>query len=221
MKKNIFITGGTGYMGSRLIPLLAERGHRVTALIRKGSEDKLPAGATKALGDPLRRDSYTKFVRGADTFIHLIGAPHPSPAKSRQFREIDYVSVQVAAKAACEAEVKHFIYLSVAQPAPIMREYVAVRAECETVLHASGLPVTFLRPWYVLGPGHRWPYMVLPLYWVAACLPGMRNGSRRLGLVTLSQMLKTLLWTVENPPEDVQILEVPQIRKTPKLPPST
>ncbi len=49
----IFITGGTGYMGSRLIPLLAQRGHSVTALAPEGSENRLPAAAQKVSGDAL------------------------------------------------------------------------------------------------------------------------------------------------------------------------
>ena len=42
--KEIFITGGTGYMGSRLIPLLLARGYSVNALVRKGSENKPSSG---------------------------------------------------------------------------------------------------------------------------------------------------------------------------------
>ena len=99
----VFVTGGTGYMGSRLIPLLVQRGHEVKALVRKGSETKLPAGTTPVVADPLRMDSYTEQVRGSDTFVHLIGVPHPSPAKAKQFRAIDLVSAQVAVKAARDA----------------------------------------------------------------------------------------------------------------------
>ena len=129
MKRKIFITGGTGYLGSRLIPMLAQRGHDVRALTRKNSTGKLPEGATVCFGDALEMNSYTEQVRGTDTFIHLIGVAHPNPAKAKQFREIDLVSAQVAVAAARDAGVKHFIYLSVAQPAPIMHEYLAVRAE--------------------------------------------------------------------------------------------
>ena len=96
----VFVTGGTGYIGSRLIPLLVQRGHDIKALARKGSEERLPAGTTPAIADPLRMDAYTEQVRGSDTFVHLIGVPHPSPAKAKQFREIDLVSAQVAVKAA-------------------------------------------------------------------------------------------------------------------------
>ena len=55
MKKSrcVFIAGGTGYMGQKLIPRLLERGHAVRALVRPGSERKLPAGSGPVLGDAL------------------------------------------------------------------------------------------------------------------------------------------------------------------------
>jgi nucleoside-diphosphate-sugar epimerase len=210
---SIFITGGTGYIGSRLLPLLANRGHRITAVVRPDSENKIPAGVSSVCADPLRDDSYTESIRGCDTFIHLIGVPHPSPAKAAQFRTIDLPSVQIAARAARDAGIAHFIYLSVAQPAPIMEAFIAVRAEGEALIRASGMKATFVRPWYVLGPGHWWPCAFLPFYWVAELLPATRAGARRLGLISISQMLKALVWAVENPPDSVQILDVPKIRE--------
>lgn len=213
MARQVFITGGTGYMGSHLVPLLAQRGHSSKALVRPGSENRLPAGAQKISADPLRIDSYTSDIPPADTFVHLIGVAHPGPAKVKQFREIDFVSAQVALKAAREAGVRHFVYLSVAQPAPMMKEYIAVRAECEAAIRASGMAATFVRPWYVLGPGHRWPYLLLPLYRVCEWLPATRQSAVRLGLVTLPQMLRALVWAVENPPTGEQILDVPRIRE--------
>jgi uncharacterized protein YbjT (DUF2867 family) len=209
----VFVTGGTGYMGSRLFPLLVLRGHEVKALVRKGSETKLPAGATPVVADPLRMDSYTEQVRGADTFVHLIGVAHPSPAKAKEFKEVDLVSVQVAVKAARDAGIRHFIYLSVAQPAKMMQAFIAVRSEGERIIRESRMPATFVRPWYVLGPGHRWAYVLLPFYWVCERLPATRESARRLGLVTISQMLDTLVWAVENPTGGVRILDVPKIRE--------
>ena len=209
----VFVTGGTGYMGSRLFPLLVLRGHEVKALVRKGSETKLPAGTTPVLADPLRMDSYTEHVRGADTFVHLIGVAHPSPAKAKEFQEIDLVSAQVAVKAARDAGIAHFIYLSVAQPAKMMQAFIAVRSEGERMICESGMSATFVRPWYVLGPGHRWAYVLLPFYWVCERLPATRESARRLGLVTITQMLDTLIWAVENPADGVRILDVPRIRE--------
>jgi nucleoside-diphosphate-sugar epimerase len=210
---SICVTGGTGYIGCRLIPLLTKQGHAVNAVVRAGSENKLPDKVSSIIADPLKENSYTDSIRGCDTFIHLIGVPHPSPAKAAQFRAIDLPSVKVAVKAAVDAGVRHFIYLSVAQPAPMMQAFIAVRAEGETLIRASGMNATFVRPWYVLGPGHRWAYALLPFYKIAELLPTTREAARRLGLINISQMLNGLVWAVENVPDDVRVLDVPKIRE--------
>src|SRR6184192_4055895 len=137
MRHSVFVTGGTGFMGQRLVPLLVKRGHQVRALVRKGSEPKLSSGAVAVIADALKMDSYTDDVRGADTFVHLIGVPHPSPAKAKQFHDVDLVSIKVAINAARETGVGHFIYLSVAQPAPVMKEFIAVRSAGEAMIRES------------------------------------------------------------------------------------
>jgi uncharacterized protein YbjT (DUF2867 family) len=219
MAHSVFVTGGTGYMGSRLIPLLANRGHQLKALVRAGSERNLTGGATEIIGDALQMDSYTAQVRGADTFIHLIGVRHPSPAKAGQFHDVDLVSIKVAIKAAKDVGVPHFIYLSVARPAPVMKEFIAVRSAGEKMIRESGIPATFVRPWYVLGPGHLWPYAILPVYWILEKLPSTKQSAERLGLVTIDQMLSALIWAVENPPSGVQIVDVPRIRELSRISP--
>jgi uncharacterized protein YbjT (DUF2867 family) len=51
--RRVFITGGTGYLGRALAARLLERGHEVRALVRRGSESKLPRGCEAVTGDPL------------------------------------------------------------------------------------------------------------------------------------------------------------------------
>jgi uncharacterized protein YbjT (DUF2867 family) len=211
-RRNVFIAGGTGYMGQRLIPRLLQRGHEVRALVRPGSEEKLPDGCTAVIGNALDASSYAECVSPADTFVQLVGVAHPSPAKSAEFRRIDLPAGLEAISAAKSAGVRHFVYVSVAHPAPMMKAYIAVRVECESALESTGLNATILRPWYVLGPGHRWPYVLLPIYKVAERVPQTRGGAQRLGLVTLEQMLSALTFAVENPVQGRRILEVPEIR---------
>ena len=208
----VFITGGTGYIGSRLIPELSRRGHKIRALVRSGSENNLPAGAEGLIGDALRPETFAAAIRPSDTFVHLIGVPHPSPAKAAQFREIDLVSIQAAVTAAANAGIQHFVYLSVAQPAPVMKVFQEVRQQGEELIRRSGMNATFVRPWYVLGPGHRWPLPLVPMFWLAERVPAFQESARRLGFVTIDQMINVLVWTIENPPAGVRILEVPEIR---------
>jgi uncharacterized protein YbjT (DUF2867 family) len=211
-RQSIFVTGGSGYIGSRLIPLLARRNHSIRALVRKGSERKLPADCMPVEGNALDRSTFVHHIDPAGTFIQLVGVSHPSPSKGEQFRAIDLVSARESVAAAVEAGVTHFIYLSVAHPAPMMKDYIAVRSEGEFLLKASKLKGTILRPWYVLGPGHRWPYLLAPFYWIFERLPPTRASAQRLGLVSVQQMLKALIHAVENPPSGIRIIEVPEIR---------
>jgi nucleoside-diphosphate-sugar epimerase len=211
--REVFLTGATGFMGSRLAAELLRRGHRVRALARPGSEARVPAGCEVVHGDALRYETYAVRVAPADTFVHLIGVAHPNPRKATEFRDIDLKSCQEAVRAATEAGVCHLVYLSVARPAPVMREYQAVRAEGERLIRESGMAATFVRPWYVLGPGRRWPRLLVPMYALVRLVPATRDGAQRLGLVTVEQMTQTLAWAVENPPEEIRILEPPQIRR--------
>ena len=167
------------------------------ALARGGSEGKLPNGIEAVLGDALDAMSFRDRIAPADTFIHLVGTPHPAPWKGRQFREVDLVSIRAAVDAAVHAGVNHFVYLSVAHPAPIMRDYIAVRAEGEALVRASGMKATIVRPWYVLGPGHYWPFALAPVYGVLERLKPTRAMATRLGLVTLDEMVRTLVHAVE------------------------
>ncbi len=210
--RKVFVTGGTGYLGRRIIPKLIERGHQVNALLRRGSERNLPSNCRAILGDALDKTSFSGKIAPSDTFVQLVGVPHPSPAKAKQFREIDLVSVRESVAAALENRIDHFVYVSVAQPAPVMKAFIAVRAEGEALICAGGLRATILRPWYILGPGHRWPYLILPFYWIFERWPRTHATAQRLAFVTIQQVVNTLVQAVEKPPEGIRILEVPQIR---------
>jgi uncharacterized protein YbjT (DUF2867 family) len=209
---SVFIAGGTGYIGIPLIHTLIQRGHSVRALVHPGSEKKLPPACEAVAGNALDPASYRSKISPSHTFVQLVGVAHPSPSKAAEFQAIDRISALGAVSAAKQAGVQHFVYLSVAQPAPVMKSYIAVRAECESALRESGMNVTIVRPWYVLGPGHRWPYLLLPMYWLCERIPSTRDGARRLGLVTINQMTRALVSAVENPSVGARFLEVPQIR---------
>jgi uncharacterized protein YbjT (DUF2867 family) len=158
----VFLSGRTGYIGSELSNRLTARGHHVRVLARPGSESKVPAGATMIPGDALPASTFAPILRPGDTLVHLTGIAHPAPWKGQQFREIDFVSLRASAEAAQSAGIGHFVYVSVAHPAPVMQSYIRVRQECEEILAATGLPRTILRPWCIRGPGHRWPIVLRP-----------------------------------------------------------
>jgi uncharacterized protein YbjT (DUF2867 family) len=215
-KRKVAVTGATGYLGRQVTLRLIERGHEVHAIVRAGSEQRVPRGVAVTTADVFSHEQLATALRGSDTVVHLIGIPRPSPLKAAQFLRVDLASVRACARAAADAGVEHFVYVSVAQPAPVMRAYVNVRMEAERIVTATGLTRTFVRPWYVLGPGHRWPVALLPFYALARILPATREAAQRLGLVSLPQMICALVNAVEQPPHggEQRIVGVPDIRRS-------
>jgi len=212
-KHFVFVTGGTGFIGRKLIATLLARGHRIRALVRAGSERKLPPSCEIVVGDASSAASIKPQIGAADTFVQLVGVTHPNPSKGEQFRAVDLAAGCAGVEAAASGGVGHFVYLSVAQPAPVMRAYIAVRAEVEQRIRTSRINATILRPWYVLGPGRRWPLLIKPFYALMELIPSTRESARRLGLLTDFQMNAALVSAIEHPPHGVRVLEVPEIRE--------
>jgi len=221
MRRHVFVTGGTGYIGLALLDGLVGRGHTVRALVRTASARRLLPGVGPVFGDALDAETYADEVPPADTLVQLVGTPHPGPAKGEEFALVDLPSGLAAVNAAVQANVRHLVYVSVAHPAPVMQTYIAARTAVESRIReacaTSWLAATVLRPWYVLGPGHRWPYLLTPLYALGRALPTTRAGARRLGLVTHAQMVAALVEAVENPPDasssEPRVWEVPRIAR--------
>jgi uncharacterized protein YbjT (DUF2867 family) len=212
--KPVFVTGGTGYVGRPLIEALLARGHTVHALARPASAATLPSGVRTVIGNALEEGTFAAAIPPQATFVHLVGTRHPNPLRTEEFRRVDLASIHAAVAAARQAAVDHFVYISVAHPAPVMHAYIAVRQEGEALIRSSGIRATILRPWYILGPGHRWPIALLPVYALLRSIPETRAGAERLGLITRGGMIATLVNAIEAPPADrVRILAVPDIRR--------
>jgi nucleoside-diphosphate-sugar epimerase len=141
----IFVTGATGYMGSRLIRRLVQRGDRVRALVRR----RVELACEIVHGDPLDASTYAESVHGCDAFVHLVGVPHPAPWKEPQFRAVDLRSVREAVRAATAVGVKHFVYVSVAPGADdegVHPRARGVRGRDRRVRPERDHPATLVRP---------------------------------------------------------------------------
>ncbi len=211
---NVLVTGGTGYIGRHLIPLLLNRGHRVRVLARAKSVARVPTGATPVLGDALDTECVVAALDGIDAVIHLVGTAHPSPSKADQFEKVDLVSIRAVVSAAKRRGTAHLIYVSVAQPAPFMQSYLWVRTLGETMIREAELTATILRPWSILGPSRKWPLLIKSFYKLAELFPITRATAERLGSVTIDEMAQALVRAVEHAPMPGRrrIVEVPDIR---------
>src|SRR5215813_13146988 len=105
--RDVLITGGTGYVGSRLIVALLARGHRIRALARQSSLSRMPTGASAVSGDALDAKSVGAAMQAGDTVVHLVGTPHPNPSKAKEFQAVDLVSIRATVAAAQGKNIAH------------------------------------------------------------------------------------------------------------------
>ncbi|HEY2720077.1 MAG TPA: NAD(P)H-binding protein [Chitinophagaceae bacterium] len=214
-KPPVFVTGGTGYIGSRLAKKLLGKNYRVIVLVRKGSENKVPKGTEVIVGNPFDARTFAEHIPFQSIFVQLLGVPHPSPKKANLFKEIDLKSVKASADTALQACVSHFIYISVAMsPSNIMKVYQEVRKEGENYCLSRDLNCSFIRPWYVVGPGHWWPVLLLPFYGIAELIPSWRSKARSKALVSIRQILKALTRAIKEKPVHHSVFEIKDIRNS-------
>ena len=150
----ILVTGGTGFVGSHLVPRLIKTGEKVRCLVRSRAKAKtLQAdGIELVVGDVSRLQSLEEAMPGVETVIHLV-------AVIRESRDVtlDGINVQGTrnvVQVALRSGVKRFIYMSAlgANPNPKYR-YTYSKWQGEEAVRSSNLDFTILRPSVIFGQG--------------------------------------------------------------------
>jgi uncharacterized protein YbjT (DUF2867 family) len=146
------ITGGTGFVGSTLIRQAVADGWEIRALARSvqtGSD-----GITWISGALDHPDSLRELARGSDAIIHVAGVVNvPDRAAFEAGNAAGTLAMVEAARA---AGVERFIHVSsLAAREPDLSNYGWSKAKAETIVAASGLDWTMVRPPTIYGPGDK------------------------------------------------------------------
>ncbi|MEU5050821.1 NAD(P)H-binding protein [Streptomyces sp. NPDC021096] len=128
----LLVTGGTGTLGSLVVPLLRDAGHDVRVLSRRGRESG--DGIEYVTGDLIRNEGVERAVDGAGTVLHLAGGPKGDDEATRNL-----------VRAASRAGVRHLVYISVIGADKVPLGYFRSKLGAERAVAESGLPWTTLR----------------------------------------------------------------------------
>ena len=137
----VLLTGGTGYIGGRLLPLLEQRDLQLRCLCRQ--PERLQWRFTKpttevVAGDVLNPDSLAVAMRGVHTAYYLIH----SLGTRQDFEKEDRQAAANFGVAARQAGVQRIIYLGgLGDPQHTLSAHLRSRQETGEVLRASGVPV--------------------------------------------------------------------------------
>jgi uncharacterized protein YbjT (DUF2867 family) len=162
----ILLTGATGYVGGRLLPVLLERGHAVRCLTRSPDRASLPDGAEAVRGDVLDEGTLAGAFDGIEVAFYMVH----SMEGSGDFAERDRRGARNFARAAKAAGVRRVVYLGgLAGDSKHLRS----REEVAELLAAEGPPLVHVRAAMIVGAGsasftmlrslvERLPVMVTP-----------------------------------------------------------
>lgn len=181
------ITGGTGFVGSRLIDLALEAGHQVRALTRR--EQPARDGVTWVRGDLDATEALADLCSGADAVIHVAGVVNAPDREGFAHGNITGTANMLAA--AKGAGVRRFVHVSsLAGREPQLSAYGWSKREADALVKASGLDWTIVRPPAIYGPGD---LEMLELFRVARFGLALLPPGGRISVIEVSDLGRLLL----------------------------
>jgi len=177
----ILLVGASGYIGSRLVPLLEARGHDLTLMSRDARPltSRFPT-ANVVTADLLEPSTLASTLSGIEVAYYLA---HSMGAGERGFAERDRQAARNFAEAAHRAGVSRIIYLGgLGDDSTGLSHHLASRHETGAELAAHGVPVTEFRAAVIIGSGsasfeilrhltERLPIMITPRWVGTRCQP--------------------------------------------------
>lgn len=145
----VAITGATGFVGSAVLAAALDAGHQVRALTRRPQPDM--DGVTWVAGDLADTAALAALIVGADAVVHVAGLTNtPDPA---EFEVANVTGTANVITTMRSAGAKRLVFVSsLAAREPKLSAYGASKARAETLVEASGLEWTIVRPPAVYGP---------------------------------------------------------------------
>lgn len=204
----ILLTGGSGYVGGRLISVLEQRGVRLRCLAR--NPDTLRARVNEATevvrGDVLDEPSLDRALAGVHTAFYLVHLM----SGSQDFERQDRLAATSFAGAAKRAGVRRIIYLGgLGDDAdPGLSPHLRSRHEVGRILRKSGVETIEFRASIVIGAGslsyelmkeltERLPVMLCPRWLTTPTQP-----------IAVDDVLSYLVAAFDLPPGDSRIFEI-------------
>jgi uncharacterized protein YbjT (DUF2867 family) len=179
----IILTGATGYIGKRLLPLLVEQGHEVICCVRDKNRFNCPEELEKSVKvievDFLEEATLNQIPKDIDAAYYLI---HSMSGTSHNYDDLERISAENFVKRMNETQVKQVIYLSGIVNEVILSKHLASRKQVEVILSKANFALTTLRAGIIVGSGsasfeiirdlvNKLPVMITPKWLNTKCQP--------------------------------------------------
>jgi len=178
----ILLTGATGYIGKRLLPVLVEKGHEVICCVRDRKRFNPPESLKSKVQiielDLLDRDSLSNIPDDIDGAYYLVH----SMSSSKDYEQLEFQSALNFKEAMNQTQVKHVVYLSGIINQDNLSKHLSSRKKVEEELGKGNYSLTTLRAGIIIGSGsasfeiirdlvEKLPVMVTPKWLNTKCQP--------------------------------------------------
>jgi uncharacterized protein YbjT (DUF2867 family) len=149
----VLVTGGTGFVGPRVVHALRVHGHEVRVLVRRLERggSLAPLGAELVLGDVTDPPSLRAAIDGCTHVVHLVAIIRGKPQDFERVMEQGTRNVLAAAKAAGVEQLVLMSALGTNERTKDLVPYFHAKWAREQEVERSGLPFTIFRPSFVFG----------------------------------------------------------------------
>ncbi|OIH85139.1 NAD(P)-dependent oxidoreductase [Arthrobacter sp. UCD-GKA] len=196
----IAVTGATGYIGGRLVPLLLEQGHSVRVLTRRSNALRdVPWGTRVQIveGDLTDPQAADQLCEGAEVLYYLVH----SMGGTSNFAPVEERCAHTIVEAARAAGIGRLVYLSGLHPEGELSRHLASRVEVGRILESSGIPTITLQAGLIIGSGSASFEMVRHLTDVLPVMPAPRWVLNRVQPIAVRDALHYLGACAGLPPE--------------------
>jgi uncharacterized protein YbjT (DUF2867 family) len=144
----VLVTGGTGFIGPKVVEAVRARGHDVRVLVRKSPP---PAGVESVPGDMTDAESLRRAVSGCEVVVHLVAIRQGTP---EQFERIMSRGTRDLVAAGADAGVRRLVLMSAlgtSEETKNLVPYYGAKWDMEQAVAGSGLDYVVFRPSFVFG----------------------------------------------------------------------
>ena len=198
----VFVTGGTGFVGSEVLRQLVAANYEVRVLMRRGSEGKLAVrdGVEICCGDATEKASLVEALAGCDAVIHLVGIIREFPGQGITFERLHAEATGNVLAAAQAQGVRRYLHMSANGTGPAgASNYHRSKWQGECAVRNSGLDWTIFRPSLIFGKGGEFVAMLADLIRKLPVVPVLGDGQYRMQPVAVAQVAESFVRALAMP----------------------
>ncbi len=196
---NIFVSGGTGFVGGHLCSELLRRGHRLKLLTHRRSGPDAE-GIEFVIGDAARPETYDGAVRGCDAVINLVGIIREFPGKGITFDRLHIEATRSMVAAANQAGVGRYLQMSaLGTRQSATSRYHQTKYQAEELVRSSGLAFTIFRPSLIFGPEDAFVNMLAGYIRSFPAVPVIGDGEYQLQPISVDDVARCFALSLELP----------------------